>query len=212
MEPQGRHRRRRMSECEQNIFLDSRLTRHRDDDDDLKEYDLEHYDDEVAEDQGDTMAMFGNAKNLVFHENDEDDPYITMKDGDITDEEDREELQILATDNLVLAGRIEDEVAHLEVYVYEDEDDNLYVHHDIMLPAIPLAVEWLDLPVGKSIGSSEGKGNYVAIGTMDPDIEIWNLDVVDSMYPRRCPRSRRRRCGEPRQAEEKEEEEVKEGE
>ena len=89
----------------------------------------------------------------------------------------------MATDNLVLAGRIEDEVAHLEVYVYEDEDDNLYVHHDIMLPAIPLAVEWLDLPVGKSIGTSEGRGNYVAIGTMDPDIEIWNLDVVDSMYP-----------------------------
>ncbi|CAA9957506.1 hypothetical protein CFE70_001081 [Pyrenophora teres f. teres 0-1] len=154
-----------------------------DDDDDLKEYDLEHYDDEVAEDQGDTMAMFGNAKNLVFHENDEDDPYITMQGGDEEDEEDREELQILATDNLVLAGRIEDEVAHLEVYVYEDEDDNLYVHHDIMLPAIPLTVEWLDFPVGKSVGTSEGKGNYVAIGTMDPDIEIWNLDVVDSMYP-----------------------------
>ncbi|CAO2656899.1 Nn.00g057020.m01.CDS01 [Neocucurbitaria sp. VM-36] len=153
------------------------------DDDDLKEYDLEHYDDEVAEDHGDTMAMFGNVKNLVFHENDEDDPYITMQGGEEEDDEEREELQILATDNLVLAGRIEDEVAHLEVYVYEDEDDNLYVHHDIMLPAIPLAVEWLDLPVGKSVGTSEGKGNYVAIGTMDPDIEIWNLDVVDSMYP-----------------------------
>lgn len=131
------------------------------------------------------MAMFGNVKNLVFHNNDEDDPYITMQGGgdDDEDDEEREELQILATDNLVLAGRIEDEVAHLEVYVYEDEDDNLYVHHDIMLPAIPLAVEWIDLPVGKSVGSSEGKGNYVAIGTMDPDIEIWNLDVVDSMYP-----------------------------
>lgn len=152
-------------------------------DDDLKEYDLEHYDDEVAEDQGDTMAMFGNVKNLVFHDNDEDDPYITMQGGDEDDDDEREELQILATDNLVLAGRIEDEVAHLEVYVYEDEDDNLYVHHDIMLPAIPLAVEWLDLPVGKSVGPNEGRGNYVAVGTMDPDIEIWNLDVVDSMYP-----------------------------
>ncbi len=158
------------------------LTERRDVDDDLKEYDLEHYDDEVAEDQGDTMAMFGNVKNLVFHENDEDDPYITLQDDD-EDEEDREELQILATDNLILAGRIEDEVAHLEVYVYEDEADNLYVHHDIMLPAIPLAVEWIDLPVGKSADSNNGKGNFVAIGTMDPDIEIWNLDVVDSMYP-----------------------------
>lgn len=128
------------------------------------------------------MAMFGNMKNLVFHENDEDDPYITLEGQDDEDEE-REELQILATDNLVLAGRLEDEVAHLEVYVYEDEANNLYVHHDIMLPAIPLTVEWLDLPVGKSDITKDSRGNFAAIGTMEPDIEIWDLDVVDSMYP-----------------------------
>ncbi|PSN69779.1 periodic tryptophan protein-like protein [Corynespora cassiicola Philippines] len=152
-------------------------------DDDLKEYDLEHYDDnDGTEGAGDTMAMFGNVKNLVFHENNEDDPYITME-GQEEDDEEREELQILATDNLVLAGRIEDEVAHLEVYVYEDEADNLYVHHDIMLPAIPLAVEWLDVPVGKNVTDKDARGNFVAIGTMEPDIELWNLDVVDSMYP-----------------------------
>ncbi|KAF2270619.1 WD40 repeat-like protein [Lojkania enalia] len=154
-------------------------------DDDLKEFDLEHYDDdEGQEGAGDTMAMFGNIKNLVFHENNDDDPYITMQGREEDDDdEEREELQILATDNLVLAGRIEDEVAHLEVYVYEDEVDNLYVHHDIMLPAIPLAVEWLDLPVGKGAVDKDLKGNFVAVGTMDPNIELWDLDVVDSMYP-----------------------------
>ncbi|KAF2754223.1 WD40 repeat-like protein [Pseudovirgaria hyperparasitica] len=154
-------------------------------DDDLKEYDLEHYDDdeEDREGDGDTMGMFGNIKKLVYHESNADDPYITLKD-DPEDDEDREELQILATDNLVLAARIDDEVAHLEVYVYEDEADNLYVHHDIMLPAIPLAVEWLDVPVGKGASSVENaKGNYVAIGTMDPDIELWDLDTIDCMYP-----------------------------
>lgn len=151
-------------------------------DDDLKEYDLEHYDDDEEENDGDTMAMFGNTNNLLYHGENEEDPYITLDNQEEEDEE-REELQILATDNLVLAGRIEDEVAHLEVYVYEDEADNLYVHHDIMLPAIPLAVEWIDLPVGKGEAGNEAKGNFVAIGTMEPDIEIWNLDVVDSMYP-----------------------------
>jgi periodic tryptophan protein 1 len=159
----------------------------RDEDDDLKEYDLEHYDDDEqdAEDGMDTMAMFGNTgtlKSLVYHDSNEEDPYITMPAGQDDDEdEDREDLQILATDNLVLAARIEDEVAHLEVYVYEDDSDNLYVHHDIMLPAIPLAVEWVNLPVGN--GSKEGLGNTVAIGTMDPDIELWDLDTVDCMYP-----------------------------
>ncbi len=89
----------------------------------------------------------------------------------------------MATDNLLLAAKVEDEVAHLEVYVYEDEADNLYVHHDIMLPAIPLCVEWLDIAVGAEKVDLESKGNFVAVGTFDPDIEIWNLDTVDCMYP-----------------------------
>ena len=63
------------------------------------------------------------------------------------EDEEREELQILPTDNLLLVGKVEDDIAHLEVYVYEDESDNLYVHHDIMLPAIPLCLEWLDVPI-----------------------------------------------------------------
>lgn len=154
-------------------------------DDDLKEYDLEHYDDDGEQDEtgaGTAMGMFGNIKSLAYHDNNSDDPYIVLREGD-EDEEDREDLQILPTDNLILAGRIEDEVAHLEVYVYEDEADNLYVHHDIMLPAIPLSVEWLDLPVGKTSAEPGSRANFVAVGTMDPDIEIWDLDTIDCLYP-----------------------------
>jgi periodic tryptophan protein 1 len=127
------------------------------------------------------MGMFAGIKSLAYHESNAEDPYITLKEDDEDDDE-REELQIMATDNLILAARIEDEIAHLEVYVYEDSADNLYVHHDIMLPAIPLAVEWLDFAVGKQ-GSADTSSNFVAVGTMDPDIEIWDLDIVDCMYP-----------------------------
>ncbi|KAF7871886.1 hypothetical protein EAF04_003993 [Stromatinia cepivora] len=154
-------------------------------DDDLKEYDLDHYDDDVEEDKegGEGMGMFGNVKSLAYHESNEEDPYITMAGNAEDEDEDREELQILATDNMLLAAKIEDEVAHLEVYVYEDEADNLYVHHDIMLPAIPLCVEWLDLAVGKPSVDKDSRANFVAVGTFDPDIEIWDLDTVDCMYP-----------------------------
>ena len=151
-------------------------------DDDLKEYNLEHYDSDVVNEDGETMAMFGNAQSLAYHQSNVDDPYITIQENEDEDEE-REELQVLATDNMVVAAKVEDEVAHLEVYVYEDEADNLYVHHDVMLPAIPLCVEWLDLPVGKAVTDQSVKGNYVAVGTMDPDIEVWDLDTVDCMYP-----------------------------
>lgn len=133
---------------------------------------------------GEGLNMFGNIGSLVFYENSADDPYITIPENEDEDDEDRQDLQVLATDNLVLAARVEDEISHLEVYIYEDDVDNLYVHHDIMLPAIPLCTEWLDLAVGKTnIENSNSKANFVAIGTLDPDIEIWDLDTVDCMYP-----------------------------
>ncbi|KAH6898475.1 WD40-repeat-containing domain protein [Thelonectria olida] len=155
------------------------------DDDDLKEYDLEHYDDDddEATGTGEGMAMFGNTKALAYYEDNKDDPYITLDAAKEDEDEEREELQILATDNLILAAKVEDDMANLEVYVYEDAADNLYVHHDIMLPAIPLCVEWLNMPVNKAGAENDARGNFVAIGTMDPDIEVWDLDTVDCMYP-----------------------------
>ncbi|KAI4864819.1 WD40 repeat-like protein [Hypoxylon rubiginosum] len=153
------------------------------DDADLKKYNLEDYDDDEGEAEGQRMDMFGNIKSLAYYESNKDDPYITIPDGEDEEDEDREELQILATDNLLLAAKVEDELAHLEVYVYEDEADNLYVHHDIMLPAIPLCVEWLDIPVSKNNVEKDSVANFVAIGTMDPDIEVWDLDTIDCMYP-----------------------------
>ncbi|KAJ8129652.1 hypothetical protein O1611_g3978 [Lasiodiplodia mahajangana] len=150
---------------------------------DLKEYDLEHYDDDDDDVHGQRMDMFGNIKSLAYYESNKEDPYITIPDEQDQEEEDREELQILATDNMLLAAKVEDELAHLEVYVYEDEADNLYVHHDIMLPAIPLCLEWLDVPVSKPGVEKDAIANFVAIGTMDPDIEVWDLDTVDCLYP-----------------------------
>ena len=123
---------------------------------------------------------------MAYHDSNEDDPYITLQGGE-QDEEEREELQVLPSDNMLLAAKVEDEVAHIEVYVYEDSADNLYVHHDIMLPAIPLCVEWLDLSVGvisiDQQADQTAKGNCLAVGTFEPDIEIWDLDSVDRMYP-----------------------------
>ncbi|RPB03697.1 WD40 repeat-like protein [Choiromyces venosus 120613-1] len=157
------------------------------DDDDLREYDLDNYDEPTEEEgvDGESMGMFGNIKGLAYYQPGEQDPYITMDPGG-DDEEEREELQVLGTDNLLLVAKTEDDIAHLEVYVYEDEADNLYVHHDIMLPAIPLCVEWLDIPVGDTtttVVNKDARGNYAAIGTMDPEIEIWNLDLVDCLFP-----------------------------
>src|SRR5277367_250690 len=53
-----------------------------------------------------------------------------------------------------------------------------------MLPSFPLCVEWLNYNVNTSVeDDGTRRGNMVAVGTFDPDIEVWDLDLVESMYP-----------------------------
>ena len=158
---------------------------YRDADDDLGEYDLEHYDDDEGAHRTESAPVLGGVQSLTYYQSNAEDPYITLEENGQETDDDREELRVLDTDNMIVAAKVEDEVPYLEIYVYEDEADNLYVHHDIMLPAVPLCVEWLDLPVGKDLSSidKDSRGNCVVVGTMDPDIEIWDLDTVDSMFP-----------------------------
>lgn len=47
---------------------------------------------------------------------------------------------------------------------------------------MPLCLEWLDFCPGRTVGDGQ-RGNFVAVGTLDPEIEIWSLDVVDGLYP-----------------------------
>ncbi len=144
-------------------------------DDELAKYDLDNYDEE----EGMTgIPVFGSSKGLTYHQSNNEDPYIVMKDPEEDDKELMEEMEILPTDNLLLACRTEDDISHLEVYVYEQEQDNLYVHHDIMLPSFPICVEWMNFGKNETMN-----GNMVAIGTFEPEIEIWNLDTIDTMYP-----------------------------
>ena len=147
-----------------------------DDDDDeiIKEFGLDTYEQEVTEQDFSVFDTLG--KGLAEYQNNDEDPHLTLKDEDYEDEE-AEEAMINPTDNILLVGKTEDDVSHLEVYVYDFSQDNLYVHHDIMLPSFPLAIE----PINFNFGN--GGKNYCAIGTFSPEIEIWNLDQVDVMYP-----------------------------
>lgn len=64
----------------------------------------------------------------------------------------------------------------MEVNVYDSKTGGIYVHHDIPLPSFPLC-----LAHGQVCGASTG--NFCAVGSFSPGIEIWNLDVLNALEP-----------------------------
>jgi periodic tryptophan protein 1 len=160
-------------------------------DDVVMHYGLDTYDDEDNE----APLFAGGPKNLMAFKNNEDDPYITLPPEE--DDEDLEDFVIRSTDLVMLtAVTEEDQLSHLDVVVvpeamsmYTKSNDEAtlrggvseaYVHHDYLLPAFPLTVQWLGVP---SADTETGLVNLAAVGSFEPTIELWDLDVVDSPAP-----------------------------
>lgn len=70
-----------------------------------------------------------------------------MQDGYDDDSEELEDLTIQPTDALIVSARNKHKLGLLEVWVYEDGDPNMFVHHHVVLSAFALCTAWLDLPL-----------------------------------------------------------------
>ncbi|XP_053397066.1 periodic tryptophan protein 1 homolog [Mercenaria mercenaria] len=134
-------------------------------------YHLDDYDQE----ENDWSNPLKGIGSLTVYPSNEDDPYVTLKNDEESDDED---FEIKSTDNLMLVARAENDFCSVEVHVYNAELENLYVHHDMLLSSFPLALEWIDYDLRD--GST---GNFVAVATMDPTIDIWDVDLVESLEP-----------------------------
>ncbi|CAM8933960.1 hypothetical protein QQ045_014643 [Rhodiola kirilowii] len=142
--------------------------------DGMRELDMDHYDDE---DEG--IELFSSGLGDLYYPSNEMDPYLKDKDG--YDSEEAEDIAIKPMDLVIVCARNEEDVNQLEIWLYEDSGDNnanMYVHHDIILSAFPLCTAWLDCPL-----KGGDKGNFIAVGSIDPSIEIWDLDVLDEVEP-----------------------------
>ncbi|KAI0303674.1 WD40-repeat-containing domain protein [Multifurca ochricompacta] len=163
---------------------------------DLSEYNLDTYDEE-GDGPASTLGPFTNIKGLQFYRDNDDDPYITLKEDD--NELEREENEVLPTDNVLITAIVEQNLPQLHFFVYDEVTEYMGPHHDLLLSSMPLCLEWLDYPISSTTssnvdsmdtGDGDGSvpspsqfGNYIAIGTMDPEIEIFSVDLLDSVYP-----------------------------
>ena len=121
-------------------------------------------------------GLFGGDDALYYASNAED-PYMALargaaarggeEDADpatdapppTSDSEDEEAWDLRPSDFVLAAARTEDDVSTLEVWVYEagargGGEANLYVHHDLLLGAFPLALAWMDCAPGGAGGAA----------------------------------------------------------
>eukprot|EP01034_Spumella_vulgaris_P024537 gene24537-30895_t len=141
---------------------------------------MDEYDDDDSLDGGELDDL--EDEEIAVMEEGELAFAMDKEDFDEEEEEDNEDDEIRPTDSLLVVAITEDEYSHLEVQLLS-EDGNLYVHHDITLPEMPLCLAWLDCPPYQTAGGQGAVGNYMAVGTFAPAIEIWNLDVLDPLEP-----------------------------
>lgn len=184
-------------QLEENSRKDSSIEEPRDEVDisDLPpELRMDEYDDEDNYDVTDQQEMDDEDEGEAIDDPspdaiEKDDLYEMLEEGGRvygldadSEDEDAEDEQIDATDALLVAAITEDDYSHLEVHVLT-QDGTLYVHHDITLPDFPLCLAWLDCPPYLVDGKQVSTGNYIAVGSFEPSIEIWNLDVLDPLEP-----------------------------
>ncbi|XP_014473134.1 PREDICTED: periodic tryptophan protein 1 homolog [Dinoponera quadriceps] len=131
------------------------------------EYNFNNYDNE----SGDVHCHIGN---IASFDVDGRDPLVTNDD----DDSDKEDDIIKSDDNLLLIALANKDVATLEVHVYNEAEGSFYCHHDIPISSYPVCMEWL------SYDPEDPKpGNLCAIGNMSPIIEVWDLDMLNSVEP-----------------------------
>lgn len=66
--------------------------------------------------------------------------------------------------------------------VLNAEKQEFFLLNDTYLPTYPVAIEWMDYNP-ENVGTP---GHYAAVGYMEPEIHIWDLDTADSLEPAFC--------------------------
>lgn len=145
----------------------------------LKQLNMDDYDNE---DEGVTMFLGAQKMTILDAET---DPYITVPEAIEHDDEAAQDVKISQNDALIIAAHTEEDNSSVEVYIFEEHNSNLYIHHDITLPSFPLSLCWMDVNprIQEDQKLIDTKGSFLAVGSFSPEIEIWNLDVLDVMEP-----------------------------
>jgi len=63
--------------------------------------------------------------------------------------------------------------------VFNNDKAELFILHDLFLPAYPLCIEWMDF----NPTAPKSDGNFAALGYTTPEIDIWDMNLSGSLEP-----------------------------
>merc|ERR1719379_113395 len=136
---------------------------------DLEEFDMDNYDND--EEPG---LQFFSVLEQDGPLTREKDPHLNGDPDSDSESDDYHEVK--PEDFTFAVVSAEEESCTLEMFIYDTDEATMYVHHDLMLGAYPLCIDWLSEAQGST-------GSFAAIGLFDHSVEIWDLDKLDSMTP-----------------------------
>lgn len=89
------------------------------------------------------------------------------------DEDEQDDITFKDTDLVFAVTSADPDSPRVELYTYDEPNDVIFLHHDMEIAAFPLCSSWL----------TDGTMSMLAVGTMLPFVEVWALDVMDSVEP-----------------------------
>ncbi|VWU52874.1 periodic tryptophan protein 1, putative, partial [Hepatocystis sp. ex Piliocolobus tephrosceles] len=87
-----------------------------------------------------------------------------------------DELRIEKDDTLVFTGMIYSDIGTLEVHIFNYDENIFCIYDDVVIDSYPLCMEVIN-------STQYENKNIVAIGTMNKEIGLWDIDHIDSLEP-----------------------------
>ncbi|SCM26919.1 periodic tryptophan protein 1, putative [Plasmodium berghei] len=87
-----------------------------------------------------------------------------------------DELNIEKTDSIILNGKIYNDVGTLELHLFNYDQYIFNIYDDTIIDNYPLCMDIINSSYYKNT-------NLVAIGTLNKDIGLWDINLMDSLEP-----------------------------
>lgn len=145
-----------------------------DEEDGRDRYDMEHYD-EPSHNESNSLGI----GSLALYEPSARDPHVNIPGMDDRDSDDDDD-EIKPEDNLIVVGkgfRDNSGMESIEIHVYNEEDNNMYAHHDIMVSSCPLCFEIINVQCDDNFSC------FIATGLLSASVELYDLNVFNPVKP-----------------------------